>query len=139
MKGQLWDICVMILTLGFLIFLVNAAFGSIDEAFRISAVINSEEITGVINVLQAAPSKTTYTYFLPAAECKLTIKSYESLTIVNFTSTTFGIANTGITEPLMKGLPIDDIVADCDNNEEKKIFFQRCSDAIRINENEVAC
>ncbi len=139
MKGQLWDICVIVLTFGFLIFIVYMAFGSVSETVKISAIVNSEKVTGVINVLQSSATETTQSYFLPDGECKLTISTYEDLAIVNFTSTAFGATQSSITEPLTTGVVVNGFEADCDKNKETRVYFQRCMDEIFIGLQEVQC
>lgn len=138
MKGQLWDIMVVILTLGFMIFLVNIAFGSVAESIGIDAEINSEKIAGIINILQASPTKTTQTYFMPEGECSIDIRTYGGLSIINFTETSFEVQRSAVKEPIMTEIVIDDFTAQC-AEDEKKVYFQRCFDRIKISEQEVTC
>jgi hypothetical protein len=132
MKGQLWDIVLLILILGFLIFLLSQIFLVTGEVFKIDAVINSEKVTGIINILLSSPAETTQKYYLPDGVCSLNIKYYGGLTLVNFTSNNRGVVTSAITEPLITDIVVNDADIICDEKEEKKIFFKRCADEIKI-------
>src|SRR3989344_6434932 len=104
MRGQLWDMFVILLTLGFLIFVVNTAFTAIGEVIKLNAVVNQEKITGVINVLQSSPPVTRQVYTLPEGECSLVVKAYGPLAIVNMTTVASGTRQSALGELLMTGV-----------------------------------
>ncbi|MBI5347109.1 MAG: lytic transglycosylase domain-containing protein [Candidatus Aenigmarchaeota archaeon] len=64
---------MIILALLFVVFWSFGTWGVIGEAFRTSAVLHTEQMVGIINMLNNAPAGTTHAYELPAVECVVSI------------------------------------------------------------------
>jgi hypothetical protein len=147
MKGILWDVMVMILTLALFVALIPSAFGSAGEAIKISAKMNTEKLAGIINAIALAPSEAVYIYFLPASDCRIIISSRsghgnEGFGIINYTlSTAFRSVRESVIRETMglEKLSIRSADISCDENREKRIFIQRCKNEIRISENKEVC
>src|SRR3989338_6865248 len=81
-KGlALWTYMIIFLTLVAIYFYVSNVVGAFSESARTSAAMHSDKMAGAINILQASPSVTCNTYFLPKMKCRIRVDSMR----VNFT------------------------------------------------------
>lgn len=111
----------LLLTLVLLIILFPALLGEVDEFVRRSVAIQADQITGIINILQASPSGTSHMYILQKGECELTINRLA----VNFTS-----GKESIVKEVISHVPIEGTGIRCEKAEDKIVYFKRCKDKI---------
>lgn len=132
----LWTFILIFLTLVAIYFYVSNVFGAVSESVRASASLNSDKITGIINVLQVSPSVTCNRYALPRIDCTLRIDDMR----VNFTDNKNQISyiNYYLQSPVTVrtgGM----IEIACDPSTEKAIYMARCSNEIIIKDSAITC
>ena len=126
MKGfALWTTILVILTLIIaMTFLLPSLITSRSKVVELSAALNAEEISGIINLLQTAPVGTVHQYSLPKTECKIKI-GYNSVTV----SVTSGRKET-YTLGYIQNVDVTESTENCDPKNEKIIYFVRCERSV---------
>ncbi len=133
----LWTFILIFLTLVAVYFYVSNVFGAVSESVRASASLNSDKITGIINVLQASPSVTCNRYALPRIDCTLRIDNMR----VNFTDNKNHISyiNYYLQSPVTVSTGSGIIEIMCDPSTEKAIYMARCGNEIIISDSAITC
>lgn len=134
----LWTYMIIFLTLVAIYFYVSNVIGAFSESARTSAALHSDKMAGVINVLQASPSVTCNTYFLPKMKCKIRIDSMR----VNFTDEVNKISDITyyLQAPASVKLGSSKLIEiSCDPSREKVLHMARCSNEIIISDDFIAC
>jgi hypothetical protein len=141
MKGfVLWTLIGIILLFAFLVVAVPMVYGSVGNAVRVSALINAEQVVGIVNIMESSPVASSYKFFLPDADCKISLKSGNGIAVLNF-SVSVGDKQEYLTEVIERNvtihMPAEGIK--CETGREKEIYFMRCGNRIEISEIRVPC
>jgi len=140
MRGILWTLVSVILILAFLTFLIPTLFGAVGNAVQVNAVINAEQMAGIINILESSPANGQYKFFLPDADCKVQLKTKNGIAVLNF-SITLGTEQQHLVEIIENGVSVSLLPQsgqegiECDKGREKPLYFARLNNNIFISEN----
>lgn len=139
MKGILWTFVTVILIAILLTVLFPSYIGAVGSSVRISALINAEQMAGIVNVLESSPHNAQYKFFLPNGDCTVSIKAVSGIAVLNFSATLFE-KEEHIVEIIERSVNISGTPAEgikCAQGFEKPIYFARVGNVIRVSENEV--
>ena len=132
MKGFIISktIIILMLTLIMLGAFAPAIAGSLDEYIKRTLFVQTEQMAGLINVMQASPSGTSHKFFLPKGECELTVTNG----VINLTQN-----KNSIVREIISHMVVEDKKILCIKGEDKVFYIKRCGDRIFIDERERRC
>ncbi len=150
----LWLFTIIVLTLLFIAFWGFSAWGAAGEGLRTSAVLHTEQMAGIINLLNNAPVGTVQTYGLPAASCavffdKMSVRTaiYQQKGVKEYRLAVMD-APAGIdaqeimnNEDFCKAVEkrIDEKIVCCSEKEKTVLYFTRCFNDIKIGKEKASC
>ena len=136
MKGLLlWTFILTVLTVIGLTFLLGFVILSKSRALETSAALNAEEISGVINLLQAAQPGTVHQYTLPQTECEIKIDDI-SVT-VSMKAGRKGTHSLGYIK--QQSIDVVDGTETCDPKKDKIIYLVRCKNTVAMSQSTKPC
>ncbi|MBI4163132.1 MAG: hypothetical protein HY513_05600 [Candidatus Aenigmarchaeota archaeon] len=141
MRGTLWSYITLLVLAIEVTTVAHVIYGAFDESASLSAAMNGERVSGVVNLLQASPAGTQHQYLLPRGSCALrvrpgsiTFSAKSSNVQINYSSD----YTKNIDENFKNKVKVagDFFETECNKRSEKTIYFKRCEREIKVSLNE---
>ncbi len=141
MRGTLWSYITLLILAIEVAAVAHVLYGAFDESASLSAALNGERISGIVNLLQSSPPGTQHEYLLPRGSCALRVRP-GSITFAAKSSNVqlnYSSDYTKIIDNNFRGkvkVSKDFFEVECNKRSEKPIYFKRCENEIKVSVND---
>ena len=145
MRGTLWSYITLLILAIEITTVANVIYGAFDESASLSAALNGERVSGIVNLLQSSPPGTQHEYMLPRGSCALRVRpgsitfaAKSSNVQINYSSDYTKIVDGNFRDKIKVSKDFFEI--DCNKKSEKPLYFKRCKDEIKVSvNNQILC
>ena len=137
MQGTLWSYITLLILAIEVTTVAHVIYGALDESASLSAALNGERVSGIVNLLHSAPPGTQHQYLLPRGGCALrvrpgsiTFSAKSSNVQINYSSDYTKIIDGNFRDKIKVSKEFFEI--ECSKKSEKTIFFKRCENEIKV-------